>query len=136
LTFRVVEEDSYGAALQYFTGSKGHNIHLRGIAKAKGLKINEYGVFKGKKKIAGKEEKEIYRSLGMSWIEPNFAKTGERSKRRRKGVFLNWSRNPKSRETFMSTPNGATVPLRLKRLPKLLRREVINMWRSAITRSP
>lgn len=67
---RVVEEDSYGAALQYFTGSKGHNIHLRGIAKAKGIKINEYGVFKGKKKIAGKEEKDVYRVLGMGWIEP------------------------------------------------------------------
>ncbi len=67
---RVVEEDSYGAALQYFTGSKGHNIHLRGIAKAKGIKINEYGVFKGKKKIAGKEEKDVYRVLGMDWIEP------------------------------------------------------------------
>jgi DNA polymerase (family 10) len=67
---RVVEEDSYGAALQYFTGSKGHNIHLRGIAKAKGIKINEYGVFKGKKKIGGKEEKDVYRVLGMDWIAP------------------------------------------------------------------
>ena len=67
---RVVEEDSYGAALQYFTGSKGHNIHLRGIAKAKGIKINEYGVFKGNKKIAGKEEKDVYRVLRMGWIEP------------------------------------------------------------------
>jgi len=67
---RVVEEDSYGAALQYFTGSKGHNIHLRGIAKAKGIKINEYGVFKGNKKIAGKEEKDVYRVLRMEWIEP------------------------------------------------------------------
>jgi DNA polymerase (family 10) len=70
IDLRVVEEDSYGAALQYFTGSKGHNIHLRGIAKAKGIKINEYGVFKGKKKIGGKEEKDVYRSLGMGWIEP------------------------------------------------------------------
>ncbi|NWG03663.1 MAG: DNA polymerase/3'-5' exonuclease PolX [Syntrophaceae bacterium] len=70
IDLRVVEEDSYGAALQYFTGSKGHNIHLRGIAKAKGIKINEYGVFKGKKKIAGKEEKDVYRVLGMDWIEP------------------------------------------------------------------
>jgi DNA polymerase (family 10) len=70
IDLRVVEEDSYGAALQYFTGSKGHNIHLRGIAKAKGIKINEYGVFKGNKKIAGKEEKDVYRSLGMDWIEP------------------------------------------------------------------
>ena len=70
IDLRVVEEDSYGAALQYFTGSKGHNIHLRGIAKAKGLKINEYGVFKGKKRIAGKEEKDVYRVLGMDWMEP------------------------------------------------------------------
>jgi len=70
IDLRVVDEDSYGAALQYFTGSKGHNIHLRGIAKAKGIKINEYGVFKGEKKIGGKEEKDVYRTLGMDWIEP------------------------------------------------------------------
>ena len=70
IDLRVVEEDSYGAALQYFTGSKGHNIHLRGIAKARGIKINEYGVFKGEKKIGGKEEKDVYRVLGMDWIEP------------------------------------------------------------------
>ena len=70
IDLRVVEEDSYGAALQYFTGSKGHNIHLRGIAKAKGIKINEYGVFKGEKKIGGKEEKDVYKVLGMGWIEP------------------------------------------------------------------
>ena len=70
IDLRVVEEDSYGVALQYFTGSKGHNIHLRGIAKAKGIKINEYGVFKGEKKIGGKEEKDVYKALGMEWIEP------------------------------------------------------------------
>jgi len=70
IDLRVVEKDSYGAALQYFTGSKGHNIHLRGIAKAKGIKINEYGVFRGEKKIGGKEEKDVYKILGMDWIEP------------------------------------------------------------------
>ncbi len=70
IDIRVVEEDSYGAALQYFTGSKGHNIHLRGIAKAKGIKINEYGVFRGEKKIGGKEEKDVYQALGMDWIVP------------------------------------------------------------------
>jgi DNA polymerase (family 10) len=70
IDIRVVEEYSYGAALQYFTGSKGHNIHLRGIAKAKGIKINEYGIFKGDKKIGGKEEKDVYKILGMDWIEP------------------------------------------------------------------
>jgi len=70
IDLRVVEEGSYGAALQYFTGSKGHNIHLRGIAKAKGFKINEYGIFKGEKRIGGKEEKDIYQVLGMKWMEP------------------------------------------------------------------
>ncbi len=70
IDLRVVEEDSYGAALQYFTGSKGHNVHLRGIAKAKGIKVNEYGIFKGEKKIGGKEERDIYQALGMNWIEP------------------------------------------------------------------
>jgi DNA polymerase (family 10) len=70
IDLRVVEEESYGAALQYFTGSKGHNIHLRGIAKAKGIKVNEYGIFKGEKKIGGKEERDIYEALGMNWIEP------------------------------------------------------------------
>jgi DNA polymerase (family 10) len=70
IDIRVVEEDSYGAALQYFTGSKGHNIHLRGIAKAKGIKINEYGVFRGEKRIGGKEEKDVYQALGMDWIDP------------------------------------------------------------------
>ncbi len=70
IDLRVVDQDSYGAALQYFTGSKAHNIHLRGIAKTKGIKINEYGVFRGEKKIGGKEEEEVYRTLGMDWIEP------------------------------------------------------------------
>jgi DNA polymerase (family 10) len=87
IDLRVVEEDSYGAALQYFTGSKGHNIHLRGIAKAKGIKINEYGVFKGKKKIAGKEEEDVYRSLGMDWIEPELREDrGEIEAAQKKGL--------------------------------------------------
>jgi len=67
---RVVEEDSFGAALQYFTGSKAHNIKLREIAKKKELKINEYGVFKDKEKIGGKEEKDVYEALGLPWIPP------------------------------------------------------------------
>lgn len=69
---RVVEPESFGAALQYFTGSKNHNIHLRTIAQKQGLKINEYGVFEEKtdKKIAGKTEEEIYKLFGMDWIPP------------------------------------------------------------------
>jgi len=69
---RVVEPDCFGAALQYFTGSKNHNIHLRTIAQKQELKINEYGVFEEKtdKKIAGRTEEEIYRLFKMDWIPP------------------------------------------------------------------
>ncbi len=67
---RVVESGSFGAALQYFTGSKDHNIHLRSIAQRMGLKINEYGVFEGDEKIGGKGEEDIYELLGMSYIAP------------------------------------------------------------------
>jgi len=70
IDLRVVPKESYGAALQYFTGSKEHNIALRKIAISKGLKLSEYGLFKGKKIVAGKTEKEIYESLGMEWIPP------------------------------------------------------------------
>lgn len=69
---RVVEEDCFGAALLYFTGSKQHNIHLRDLAKAKGYKINEYGIFRVRddKRIASKEEADIYKTLGMPYISP------------------------------------------------------------------
>jgi DNA polymerase (family X) len=67
---RVVKEDEFGAALQYFTGSKEHNIHLREIAKRKGLKISEYGIFKGEKRIGGSLEEDVYKALGMDWIPP------------------------------------------------------------------
>lgn len=70
---RVVDESQWGGALLYFTGSKEHNIHLRKIAKERGLKINEYGLYEtsGKKRrIAGKTEKELYKKLGLAWIPP------------------------------------------------------------------
>ncbi|MDH5466170.1 MAG: DNA polymerase/3'-5' exonuclease PolX [Candidatus Aminicenantes bacterium] len=67
---RIVAESEFGAALQYFTGSKAHNIKLRGMAKDKGLKISEYGVFRGQKKIAGRSEKEVYKALGLPVIPP------------------------------------------------------------------
>ncbi len=67
---RSVDDDSYGSALQYFTGSKSHNIEVRKLAIEKGLKLNEYGVFKGDKKIAGKTEEEVYEAVGLCFIEP------------------------------------------------------------------
>lgn len=67
---RVVPERSYGAALVYFTGSKAHNIALRAMGMKRGLKFNEYGVFKGKKWLAGQTESEVYAKVGLPYIEP------------------------------------------------------------------
>lgn len=67
---RVVAEASYGAALAYFTGSKAHNIVLRKRAQARGLKLNEYGVFRGETPIAGETEESVYAALGLPWIPP------------------------------------------------------------------
>lgn len=70
IDLRVVEAASFGAALQYFTGSKAHNVKLRDLAKGIGLKINEYGVFRGDKKLGGREESDVYEAIGLSWIPP------------------------------------------------------------------
>jgi DNA polymerase (family 10) len=67
---RVVKPESFGAAAHYFTGSKQHNIRLREMAVKKGLKVSEYGVFKGKKMIAGKTEEEVYKALGLAYVPP------------------------------------------------------------------
>jgi DNA polymerase (family 10) len=65
---RVVPEECFGAALLYFTGSKSHNVSLRQIAIKKGLKLNEYGLFRGERRIAGRTEAEIYEALGLAPI--------------------------------------------------------------------
>jgi len=67
---RIVEEKSFGAALQYFTGSKEHNVKIRSLAKEKGLKVSEYGVYKNSKPIAGKTEEQVYKVLGLAWFPP------------------------------------------------------------------
>jgi DNA polymerase (family 10) len=67
---RVVKPESYGAAQHYFTGSKAHNIRIRSLGIDRGLKVNEYGVFKGKKSIAGRTEEEVFKSVGLPYIPP------------------------------------------------------------------
>lgn len=65
---RIIEDDSFGSAIQYFVGSKEHNVKMRKLAIKKGMKLSEYGVFKGKNKVAGKDEKKVYEVLGVKWI--------------------------------------------------------------------
>jgi DNA polymerase (family 10) len=67
---RVVKPAQWGSALQYFTGSKAHSIALRKIAMKKGLKLSEYGVFKGSKVVASRTEEEVYNALGLDYIKP------------------------------------------------------------------
>jgi DNA polymerase (family X) len=67
---RAVPEESYGAALLYFTGSKAHNITLRGLANEHGWKLNEYGLFSGKRRIAGATEEDVYKKLGLAFVPP------------------------------------------------------------------
>jgi DNA polymerase (family X) len=70
LDLRVVPEESFGAAMQYFTGSKEHNVVVRQRAKDLGLKLNEYGVFRDDVQVAGRTEEEVYASVGLPWFPP------------------------------------------------------------------
>jgi len=70
MDLRVVPQKSYGSALQYFTGNKDHNVATRRIAIGKGLKLSEYGVFKGSKQIAGGTEEDVYKAIGLFWMPP------------------------------------------------------------------
>jgi len=82
---RVVPQASYGAALMYFTGSKEHNIAIRKIGLAKKLKINEYGVFRGEKRVAGRTEEEMYAKVGLPFIEPELREDRGEIEAARKG---------------------------------------------------
>jgi DNA polymerase (family 10) len=67
---RVVANESYGAALHYFTGAKAHNIAIRRLGQRRGLKINEYGVFEGETRVAGATEESVFKSVGLPFIPP------------------------------------------------------------------
>ena len=67
---RVVAPSSFGAALHYFTGSKAHNIAVRKLAAAKGLKLNEYGMFRGERRVGGRTEREVFGAVGLPFIPP------------------------------------------------------------------
>jgi len=87
IDLRVVANECFGAALLYFTGSKAHNIALRAIAVDKGLKLNEYGLFDGQKRVAGATEKDVYRALGLAYVPPELREDrGEIDLARRKAL--------------------------------------------------
>ncbi len=67
---RVLAEASYGAGLYYFTGSKAHNIAVRRLGQQRGLRINEYGVYRGGRRVGGREELDVPKAVGLPWIPP------------------------------------------------------------------
>ena len=75
---RILQKKSFGAAMQYFTGNREHNVKVRKIAISRGLKLNEYGLFDGKKAVSADDEREGYKKLGIDWIPPELREnTGE-----------------------------------------------------------
>lgn len=82
---RIVHPQEYGAALHYFTGNKAHNIAIRQMGVELGLKINEYGVFRGKKRIAGKSEESVFQAVGLPWIPPELREDRGEIEAARKG---------------------------------------------------
>jgi DNA polymerase (family 10) len=85
MDLRVVPDESYGAAMQYFTGSKEHNIVIRRRAQDRGLKVNEYGVFRGEEFVCGRTEEEVYRSVDLPWIPPELRENRGEIERAEKG---------------------------------------------------
>lgn len=84
---RVVSPESYGAALHYFTGSKAHNIAIRRLGQERGLKINEYGVFKGETRIAGETEESVFQAVGLPFIPPELRENRGEIEAARKGYL-------------------------------------------------
>ena len=82
---RVVPASTFGAALHYFTGSKAHNVAIRKLAMKRGLKLNEYGIFRGDERVGGKTEQQVFKSVGLPYIEPELREDrGELEAARRK----------------------------------------------------
>jgi DNA polymerase/3'-5' exonuclease PolX len=108
IDLRAVAAESFGAALVYFTGSKAHNIALRRIAQERGLKINEYGVFKGVARIAGDTEASVYRAVGLPEILPELREDRGEIEAARAGRCRNSSRTRTSGAICTSTPKPPT----------------------------
>jgi DNA polymerase (family 10) len=129
---RVLAVRSFGAALHYFTGSKAHNIAVRRMAQARGLKLNEYGVFRSKRWIAGREEREIFDAVGLPWIPPELRENSGELEAAAAGTLPKLLTLEAIRGDLQShtTDSDGRDTLQESRLPKLW---ATNTWRSRIT---
>jgi len=85
IDLRLVPPESHGAALHYFTGSKAHNIAVRRLGQARGLKINEYGIFRRESRVAGETEESVFAAVGLPWIPPELREDRGEIEAARKG---------------------------------------------------
>ncbi len=132
---RVVPEHSYGAALHYFTGSKAHTIAVRTLAVRKGLKLNEYGIFRGVKPVSGRTEQEVYKSVGLPYIEPELREERgeiEAAKQHRLPNLLTVNDIRGDLHTHTKATDGLST---IKEMAEAARRKVMSIWRSRITPS-
>jgi DNA polymerase (family X) len=109
---RVVAEKSYRAALLYFTGSRAHNIVLRGIANERGWKLNEYGLFNRRRLIGGETEEDIYKKLRLAFVPPELREDRGEIALARQGALPVVA-------IFMRIPTGATAPRQFAKWPRL-----------------
>ena len=109
---RIVPQESFGAALQYFTGNKQHNVALRIIALHKGYKLNEYGVYdKNNRQIAGRTEEGVYSKLGLKWIPPELRENKGEIEAEEMTDYRNWLIMTISREICRYIPIGQMVTI-------------------------
>ena len=112
MDLRVVPDESYGAAMQYFTGSKEHNIVIRRRALDRGLKLNEYGVFRGEELVGGRTEEEVYRLVDLPWIPPELRENRGEIERAEKGKLPTLLELSTSAATCTCTRRPPTAPPR------------------------
>ena len=133
---RVVPQESYGAALHYFTGSKAHNIAVRHLGVQRGLKINEYGVFRGEARLAGRTEAEVFAAVDLPWIEPELREDwGEIAAAQAGPAARSSSPWPTSGATSTPTPRPPTAATAWRRWPRPPRSGATNIWPSPTTRN-
>ncbi|MFZ3042579.1 MAG: helix-hairpin-helix domain-containing protein [Thiobacillus sp.] len=130
---RVVPQVAFGAALYYFTGSKDHNIAVRKLAQKKKLKINEYGVFKGDERVAGRTEKEVFDSVDLPFIPPELRENRGEIEAAARENCPSWSSSTRSAATCTATPTPPTAIMAWSRWPARRRRWAMNTWPSATT---
>ena len=135
---RALLPETFGAAMQYFTGSKDHNVAIRMRAVKMGLKLSEYGLFRvaDDSRVAGQTEEGIYQALGLPWIPPELRENTGEIEAAEQGTFPNWSNSATSAATCTCTPPKPMAAPPSRKWPKPPASEATSTSPSPTTPSP